>query len=175
MLRMKLLGLRSWECIQRLDSESNTTGWKWSGLPRGYRLLALIASLVLVSALTITGADSAFSSWGVEGNTGWQLISNGHYTTRVLIGAKTDQSGGTAFITSGHTLVVDYKVSVKNGSAFINVFNNWNLSQDSLYYHSIEQDEQGHLELPINHTSLYAIDVSYYSYAGNIDVRWHVD
>ncbi len=155
-------------------SDENPAGW-WSQIPRGYRLLALVGSLVLLSALTITGADSKFSNWGVESNSGWQLISNGHYSTKVYAGGRTDISTGTAYVKGGHTIVLDYTVTVDGGSAFINVYNNLNLSEDALYYESIEQDRQRHIEIPVSHTGLYSIDMSYYTFRGAFDVRWHVD
>ncbi len=165
--------------LRRLDlfrvySEDNQTGW-WSQIPRGYRLLALVGSLVLLSVLTITGADSAFSNWGIESNGGWQLINNGHYSTKVYAGGRTDISTGTAYVNGGHKLVLDYRVTVDGGSAFINVYNNLNLSEDALYYESIEQDRTQHVEIPVSHSGLYSIDMSYYDFRGKFDVRWHVD
>ncbi len=137
--------------------------------------MALVGSLILMSALTITGVDSGFSNWGVEKNSGWQLISNGHYSTKVYAGGRTDVSTGTAYVKSGHKIVLDYSVTVDSGSAFINVYNNLNLSEDPLYYESIEQDRQHHVEIPVKHTGLYSIDMSYYTFRGAFDVRWHVD
>ena len=155
-------------------SDETQLGW-WSQIPRGYRLLALVGSLLLLSALTITGADSKFSNWGIESNSGWQLIGSGHYSTKVYAGGRTDISSGTAYVKSGHKIVLDYSVTVDGGSTLINVYNNLNLSEDPLYYESIEQDRQRHVEIPVSHTGLYSIDMAYYTFRGAFDVRWHVD
>ena len=165
--------------LRRLDlpsvySDETQLGW-WSQIPRGYRLLALVGSLILLSALTITGADSKFSNWGIESNSGWQLIGSGHYSTKVYAGGRTDISSGTAYVKSGHKIVLDYSVTVDGGSTLINVYNNLNLSEDPLYYESIEQDRTRHVEIPVSHTGLYSIDMAYYTFRGAFDVRWHVD
>ena len=175
MLQMRGDGLRETERGQRVNTNNSGRGWSFAPLPKGYQLVGLIAATLLMMFVTVTIGDSAFSNWGVEANSGWQLISSGHSTTRVLAGARTDQSSGSAFIRGGHILVVDYNVSVEDGSAFLNVYNSFNLSDDALFYESIEHDQQRHLEIPVTKTGLYYVDMSYYSFRGTIDVRWHVD
>lgn len=158
-----------------MDTSKSRTGWTFGPMTRGYRLVWLVGSLVLLSGLTIAFNDSAFSNWGIERNGGWQLISNGHYNTKVLAGGRTDLTTGKAYVKGGHRLVVDYSVNVDGGSAFINVYNSLNLSEDALYYESIAHDQQRHLEIAVPHSGLYAIDMAYYGFRGQFDVRWHVE
>ena len=157
------------------NTDDKTTGWSTAQIPRGPALVLLVGSMMLLSVVTIVFGDSAFSNWGIESNSGWQLINNGHYTQHVYAGGRTDQSSASAYVKGGHTLVIDYSVTVENGSTFINVFNGLNLSEDSLYYESIEQSQQQHVEIPVKHSGLYNIDMSYYNFRGTFDVRWHVD
>lgn len=175
MLNSSAADPRRTEYLRALDDRERTTGWSWAEVPRGPRLVLLIGASLLLMVATLIFGDSAFSNWGVEANSGWQLISNGHYTLRILAGARTDQNAPMAFIRGGHTLVVDYDVTVQDGSAFFAVDPSFNVSADALYYESIEHDQKRHLEIPIKKTGLYDINMSYYSYRGTIDVKWHVD
>jgi hypothetical protein len=174
MLKMNGRDLRGLEHLQPLETNEQKSRWTVAQVPRGPRLVLLIGVTMLFAVVSIIIGDSAFSNWGIESNGGWQLISNGHYATRVYAGGRTDQSTGSAYVKGGHTLIVDYDVSVEDGSTFINVYNSLNLSEDALYYESIENDKQGHLEIPVKRTGLYAIDMSYYEFRGDFDVRWHV-
>ncbi len=124
---------------------------------------------------TIIFGDSGFSQWGVETNTGWTLFTKGNFSTHVLAGARTDSTDATAFVRSGHTLVIDYDVTVEDGSTLINIYHNFNLEEDSLYYESIEQDRQRYLEIPVKKTGFYNVGMAYYGFRGTFDVHWHVE
>ncbi len=158
-----------------MDTSENKSRWTIAPLPRGYQLVGLVVGALLLMLGTLIFGDSGFSNWGIETNTGWTLLTSGHFSTHVLAGARTDTTDTTAFARGGQTLVIDYNVTVEDGSAFINVYNNYNLAQDPLYYESIEHDQQRHLEIPVNKTGFYNVSMSYYSYRGTFDVHWRVE
>jgi hypothetical protein len=141
-----------------------------------------VASLLLFWVANTGGVPDRLGRYGISarsaessGFPGSEVVGRSRRLRGESYGAGgSDLSKGWLFARRGQELVLDYDLSITQGTVRVSL-NRVPALRDELWGITVQGDRQGTIRVPIQRTGLHQLSVTQFRYAGTFDLAWRLE